>query len=100
MANIAVLPCFTAETTSSAFKAGLLPPLLAIRCSQAKRQPPFLNLKLFAPCFGVLVRHSAVIWVLLCKGGHPLLQVGVVSIDGDSALGFIEEDFCGFLSFV
>ena len=30
-------------------------------------------------------------------GGQPLLQVGVVGVDGDPALGFIKKDFCGFL---
>jgi hypothetical protein len=35
--------------------------------------------------------------VLFRKGGQPLLQVGVVGVDGDPALGFIKEDFCGFL---
>jgi hypothetical protein len=35
--------------------------------------------------------------VQLRKSCQPLLQVGVVGIDGNPALGFIKKDSCGFL---
>ena len=65
---------------------------LAVRCGQAKRQPPLVNRKRLVACFGGLVRHSAGIRALLGKGNQPFLQFGTVGADGDSALGFVKED--------
>lgn len=66
-------------------------------CSQTERQAPIFNLKRLVACFGILVRHIAMVGVLLRIGGQPLLQVGVMGVDGDPALCLIKKDFCGFL---
>lgn len=70
---------------------------LTIRSSQTERQSPLFNLKSLVACFGVLVRHNAMVRVLPGKSGQPFLQVGVVGVDSDPAFSFIKKDFRGFL---
>ena len=73
------------------------PSFLAVWGGQTEREAPLADFKLHAARFGVCVGLAALVGVLSGIGGKPLLQVGVVGVDGDPALGFIKKDFCGFL---
>ena len=75
------------------------PPFLAVRGGQTEREPTCLNVKLHAARFRVCVSLAAHMGVLLggllCVGGKPLLQGGVVGAKMDKGIFLVKPNVDG-----
>ena len=71
------------------------PAFLTVWGGQTEREAAFLNVKLHAARLRVAVGLSARAGVLLCVGGKPLLQGGVVGADMDKRVFLVKPNIGG-----